>query len=245
MKTPKQTANKQSTKPAPAKKTTDAAAAAAPPAAPTLQELAAKYKTDKLEHGYMPYYMRHLPQHPEFMLEIGAFKGASLKMWRAGFPGAHIHAVDLYTSPKLITEAQVFALGCVPLRANQGSVMDLQSIADRWKYNVIIDDGSHNSDHQLISFRELFLNALQPRGLYVVEDLHCCKEEFYHNSINNPEVFKSLRGFDDTILVSLQEWQKTKVFKNYCFNEEENKAITKLIGDVAIYDEKIAFVFKK
>lgn len=237
----KQTAKKQAAK-------TKAATKPAKPVEPvtlTLQDLAKKYKTDKLQHGYMPYYMRHLPQNPALLLEIGALHGASLKMWKDAFPDTSIHAVDLYTNPELITEEKVFAIGCVPLRADQGSSEDMLSIAARWQYNVIIDDGSHNSDHQLISFHQLFLNALQPGGLYVVEDLHCCKEAFYHNSINNPDVFPLLSGFNDTILASLQQWQKTGVFNNACFTQANNKAITELIADVAIYEEKIAFIWSK
>jgi predicted methyltransferase len=39
-------------------------------------------------------------------------------------------------------------------------------------FDVIVDDGGHNTAQQLSSFMMLFQHALKPGGLYVIEDLH-------------------------------------------------------------------------
>jgi len=39
------------------------------------------------------------------------------------------------------------------------------------KFDIIIDDGSHQMQHQMASLYLLF-NAIKPGGIYVVEDLH-------------------------------------------------------------------------
>jgi hypothetical protein len=37
--------------------------------------------------------------------------------------------------------------------------------------SLIVDDGSHHPDHQLLSFSMLFQQLLQPGGLYILEDV--------------------------------------------------------------------------
>src|SRR5215203_706034 len=64
-----------------------------------LCDLAEKYGTDKgpSGHNYTPYYEEYL-QHRRFraltLLELGVWKGASLRMWRDYFPSATIVGID-------------------------------------------------------------------------------------------------------------------------------------------------------
>jgi len=53
----------------------------------------------------------------------------------------------------------------------------LKSLTDKYQYDIIIDDGSHFPQHQILTFQHLF-SVLKPGGLYVVEDL----ETSYWNS---------------------------------------------------------------
>ena len=66
-------------------------------------------------------------------------------------------------------------------RADQGSADDLAALcAKEGPFDVIIDDGSHLSFHQLFTFHHLF-DALKDGGIYVIEDVHT---SFWPNSVD-------------------------------------------------------------
>jgi hypothetical protein len=146
----------------------------------TLDELSVKYGTDKgsLKHNYMPFYEKHLPKNPKKILEIGVLKGASLAMWSEYFPEAVIHGLDLF-SDHSEAEVRSFLLdecGCNNIVLHQGNQCDYVLLDElrHENFDVIIDDGSHNSRDQMITFFGLFNG-----GQYYIEDLHCCNQEFY------------------------------------------------------------------
>jgi hypothetical protein len=122
----------------------------------TLIELAEKYGTDKAGHGYLPYYATHLPKKCTRLLEIGAFKGASLRMWKDLYPDAEIVCFDLFQDPDNISKMDVEKMGIKAYQGDQGYERDLGQIEG--EFDVIIEDGSHRSDHQIIT-----LNALWPK----------------------------------------------------------------------------------
>lgn len=201
-----------------------------------LTRLAHHYGTDKLEHGYIPYYEKLLPHDCESLLEIGCFKGASLQMWDKYYDGlCDIHTIDLFGEKWHMRIPQVRALNCVP---HQGSQADLEFLSTiKKQFEVIIDDGSHVSEHMTISFKHLFHNNLKAGGLYVIEDLHCCKEEFYRPGLS----------FEDTPLYMLSQFEKTgKIpLDNQFFNVGEKAMFENLIEWVKVFDEKIAFIKRK
>lgn len=139
----------------------------------SLAELAAKYGTDKLDHGYIPFYEAGLPKAPKKMLEIGVKEGASIRMWREYFPDAEIHGLDLFEEfPVPEIEHVTFWKG------NQCDWRLLEKLRLE-NFDLIIDDGSHNSRDQLITFFGLFASNQH----YFIEDLHCCEEEFYRRGL--------------------------------------------------------------
>jgi predicted O-methyltransferase YrrM len=144
----------------------------------SFDDVALKYGTDKSSerHDYMKYYQRHLPEKVTSILEIGAFKGASLRMWKELYPEARIVCFDLFQDPDNITKEEVEALGVEAIQGDQGYTQDLARI--QGTFDVIIDDGSHRSDHQIISLNYLW-DKVNPGGWYVVEDLDCALEPFY------------------------------------------------------------------
>lgn len=149
-----------------------------------LESLASKYGTDKLGHGYIPFYEQNLPKEPKRILEIGVKEGRSLAMWAEYFPNAEIHGLDLFEEYNKQT-AWEMAFESVPKETplvgryflHQGNQCDWRILEELRKYDfdVIIDDGSHNSRDQLITFFGLF-NGKH----YFIEDLHCCREGFYN-----------------------------------------------------------------
>lgn len=135
-----------------------------------LTELAERFGTDKLEHGYIPFYEQHLPKNPARILEIGCLTGASLRMWREYFPDTEIHCLDLFEEHPQPTDIP----GVIYWKGNQTDQYILEQLR-RLHFDVIIEDGSHNLVHQWVTFHSL----IGCTDLYIVEDLHCANDEIY------------------------------------------------------------------
>lgn len=126
--------------------------------------------TDKsrLHQNYLMHYERMMDRfrdRPIILLEIGVDKGASLRLWKTYFPLASIVAVDIEPKTKRFVQDRVVI--------EIGSQFDgdfLKEITEKYCPDIIIDDGSHIDEHQIFSFRNLF-HALNPGGLYIVEDI--------------------------------------------------------------------------
>lgn len=164
-----------------------------------LEALAAKYGTDKLQHGYISFYEKHLPKEPKRILEIGVKEGRSLAMWAEHFPNTEIHGLDLFEENDIaqtrfdIGHMMGTAYGSgeniFQHKGNQCDYLLLEQLR-KLEFDVIIDDGSHNSRDQLMTFFGLF-NGKH----YFIEDLHCCNEEFYGQGL--PEIFRADMVFCD------------------------------------------------
>lgn len=156
----------------------------------TLDQLAIKYGSDKSSqgHNYCPFYEQHLPKNPKRILEIGVKEGASMCMWLEYFPNAEVHGLDLFqenTSLSVlerITREFDFNYDFFDGRRflHQGNQCDWQILEELRKYDfdVIIDDGSHNSRDQMMTFFGLFSGKH-----YFIEDIHCNEEEFYSQGL--------------------------------------------------------------
>jgi hypothetical protein len=145
-------------------------------AEPSLQELALAMRTDKEgAHRYTAAYERHIArfrQQPVTLLEIGiggysnqARGGASLRMWKAYFPAGTIIGLDIEDKSQFAEERITI------LQGDQGDRAFLRDLATRYgPFEIVIDDGSHRSEHVIASFEALFPHV-RDGGVYVVEDL--------------------------------------------------------------------------
>ena len=140
-----------------------------------LLALAKSRGTDKVDHGYIEHYARYfgaIRRRVRTVLEIGIggyanerAGGESLRMWRDWFPKSVIHGIDVedkawLAGPRIRVH-----------RGSQGDVDFLERVAKEiGPLDVVIDDGSHRSEHVLTSFRTLFPH-LRAGGTYVIEDL--------------------------------------------------------------------------
>ena len=127
-------------------------------------------------HNYCVHYHRlfeKLRMEPINLLEIGINRGCSLNMWAEYFPYGHIIGIDSAAeclkggSNSLInpTDERI-----VTFAADQNNPDQLRRAVGDRTFDIIIDDGSHEREHQLTSLRTL-LPYLKPGGIYVVEDL--------------------------------------------------------------------------
>ena len=141
-----------------------------------LSRLARLFGTDKdASHFYCQHYQTHfeaLRLKNVNLLEIGIGGyddprqgGHSLRMWKAYFPNGRINGIDLLDK-SAHEEARI--------RTFAGSQIDevflKRVVAEVGTPDIIIDDGSHRSEHVIASFKILF-PLLAPHGIYVVEDL--------------------------------------------------------------------------
>ncbi len=105
---------------------------------------------------------------PVSFLEIGVYKGGSLRLWRDFFaPEARLTFIDIDPACKALqipgTDIRI---------GDQTDTAFLSALAtERGPFDIIVDDGGHKMDQQITSFRTLW-PALRDGGLYIVEDVH-------------------------------------------------------------------------
>jgi FtsJ-like methyltransferase len=126
----------------------------------------ASRKGDRLlrVYGRMLTEFRH---QPIALLELGVYRGASLRIWRDYFPRSAIVGIDI----------EPIRLPDLPnVHIVQGDQADPETL-DRAtaaiggsQFDIIIDDASHVGVKSKGSFAHLFIHGLKPSGLYFVED---------------------------------------------------------------------------
>ena len=139
-------------------------------------------------HHYFDIYERHFSRfrfQPIRMLEIGVFRGGSLRMWKEYFhPDSTIVGIDIDPS----CAAHEIADRDVYVRI--GSQADPNFLAtvngEFGPFDIILDDGSHKTHHQIISFGALFRKSLKDGGCYMVEDMHT---NYWIKHVDSPETF--------------------------------------------------------
>jgi 23S rRNA U2552 (ribose-2'-O)-methylase RlmE/FtsJ len=122
---------------------------------------------------YFPIYdqeFSHLRGKNIQILEIGVYRGASLKLWKKFFgENARIIGIDIDQNCKQFDQS------IKNIHVEIGSQADpvfLKTLIDKYgPFDLIIDDGSHVVSHQLASFNALFLEGLKNSGTYFIEDL--------------------------------------------------------------------------
>lgn len=133
-----------------------------------------RHLTDKnLYHTYAPYYADLIESlvtdESDFsLLELGISRGGSVAAWCESMPKAFICGVDKDLSLMLIDASSYSNLKVIA--GNHGDPRTYDSILDR-KFDIIIDDGSHQSHEQVQNF-SLLKNFLKPGGVYVIEDVY-------------------------------------------------------------------------
>jgi hypothetical protein len=154
-----------------------------------LTRLAIRHGTDKWgPHFYTPIYhelLAPLRDKPIKLLEIGVggygfrkIGGASLAMWADYFQWGKLIGVDV-AEKQLDLGPRVTIL--------QGSQADPAFLArlatEHGPFDVVIDDGSHVTEHVALSFNKLF-PAVVDDGYYIIEDVQTAFWPAYGGSPN-------------------------------------------------------------
>lgn len=174
----------------------------------TLQEIGLTYKTDKATyHKFLDFYdskFNNLRKEKIKLLEIGFLSGNSIKTWLDYFENAEIYCIDIID---VNFQHERFHFTKISQADN-----NLTRLYQDDFFDIIIDDGSHMTSHQLKSL-EILWSKLKNSGFYVIEDLHTSFRQEYidtkitpYQILTKSETLPSLSGI-------IKEMKNIEIFR--------------------------------
>ena len=176
------------------------------------------------------------------ILEIGVQYGPSLEMFNKFFNyNCNIYGCDINIGQNMYTAPNVYTY---QLDANsKDSINGFLNQIGNIKFDIILDDASHISAHQIHTLLYLYKN-IKEDGIYVLEDLHCGLHErtdspLYYLMFNNKLSFMTDRENEELKKIIHD-------IEIYChYNEKSNfekKSITSIIrfNKIEIHELKVA-----
>lgn len=141
----------------------------------------------KWDH-FFEIYDRHFSRFREkemIILEIGVSHGGSLQMWKDYFgKKATIIGVDINPECKKFKEDNIKIY--IGSQKDRSFLRYLKSEIP--KVDIIIDDGGHTMEQQIVTFEELY-DHVKDDGVYLCEDLHTSYWEEYGGGYKKKETF--------------------------------------------------------
>lgn len=159
----------------------------------SLDDLALRCGCDKqrgrIGHGYIRYYeqlFNSLRKDNVKLLEIGVARGRSLWMWARFFEQGHIYGVDnceFMDGSKYQQSRGKADQGQITfIKADQSYTVQMKKVGEKYgPFDIIIDDGSHKPQDQILTF-----NTLWPycKKYYAIEDMHPAYKDHEHETVN-------------------------------------------------------------
>ena len=197
-----------------------------------LIEIGKKYPSSKNISGFIQLYEQYFTPFQDSkinILEIGVDNGDSLRIWREFFSKANICGIDIDKKNFKINNTNI-------LQGDQSDVNFLKSLVSEYKkFDIIIDDGSHQAKHIIASFNYLF-NYLSDNGLYVIEDLQTSYIPRYGGSRINLKKKKSSMNFIKSLTDSINYEKNNRPF----FKKNKFDGLIKSIN----FHQNIVFIYK-
>ena len=144
-----------------------------------MDELFLQFDTDKSSkyHNYTRQYENLFEKFKHRsgirMLEIGVFKGQSLKAWKSFFTDSLVVGIDI---DEECTQYNDESNGIHVEIGNSTDIEFIKNVNEKYgPFDIILDDGSHKNIDVIRSFEILF-PLLKNNGLYIVEDTVCFKD---------------------------------------------------------------------
>jgi cephalosporin hydroxylase len=208
----------------------------------TLDELGIEHNTDKATkyphggsvHGYTTIYdsiLTPLRDEPIRLLEIGicmegSSGGHSVRMWRDYFSKASLYTFDIVDMSKVISDVE-FEGRAHFFQGDQGNRESMSAMYEAFgtkPFDVLLEDGSHTHEHQMISLGHLF-KYVKSEGYYLLEDISipnhpvCC--------IRNDETYRVLQNYKNT-----GKFENPHLSPEECKYLENNIKSIELIPDI-------------
>lgn len=169
------------------------------------------------------------------LLEIGVSGGGSLWTWKKYFAGAKIYGIDINEKCKQYEgpDVKIFI-------GNQADLGFLrQVVKDSGGFDIIIDDGSHVSSQQILSFNYLF-PFLNNDGIYVFEDIGTSYwEEFGGGFSSKSNLINYLKTLADVPSLWAAREPQSRERNNVMPNKYEQ-----IISSIHFYNQ-MCFIYKK
>jgi len=122
-------------------------------------------------HHYFEIYERHFKKYRDtecVILEVGVSMGGSLEMWKDYFgERAQIFAIDIEQECKRFEDQHVSIF--IGSQSDRVFLKDLKKKIP--KVDILIDDGGHTMNQQIVLFEEMF-DHINNDGVYLCEDTH-------------------------------------------------------------------------
>ena len=197
-----------------------------------LIEIGKKYPSSKNISGFIQLYQKYFSSFKDSkinILEIGVENGDSLRIWREFFTNANICGIDI--------DQKDFKIENVDIRqGDQSNHSFLLSLINYYKkFDIIIDDGSHQAKHIITSFNYLF-PYLSENGIYVVEDLQTSYFPRYGGSRINLNKKRSSMNFIKSLTDSINYEKNNRPF----FKKNKFDGQIQSIN----FHQNIAFIYK-
>ena len=175
------------------------------------------YETDKGSvHSYIPVYEELLAPYKETatkVLEIGLFKGNSLRMWEQYFTNAEVIGIDCDELPH-------GGLGDLrPIMAEAGhnifimDALDEEQVSKAFRntlFDVVVEDAGHHLEQQ-IDLYKMYKPYLRKGAIYIIEDIQdidATREQFENIDPDKKVTIidnRKVRPRYDDVLVIIQD----------------------------------------
>ena len=223
-----------------------------------LSKLYREHETGKVSSkwsSYFPIYERWFGpyrQKPVKLLEIGVQNGGSLEIWSKYFPqGALFVGCDVnpavanlrYSDPRIKVVVGM---------ASERRTLEAVSGQGQDRFDLIIDDGSHQSLDTISNFINYF-PLLAPGGVYVVEDMHCAYwPEYGGGFFNHRSAASFFKAMFDLLNIEhcRGDFDAGKLFQTFFGNEAAPTLLSDgTIASISVYNsvyiiEKSTTAFK-
>lgn len=170
-------------------------------------------------NNYFEIYDRHLQKFigkDPNVLEIGISEGGSLELWSRFFENGKIYGIDI--EPKCLEYKYQQNNIHISVGDQNDSNFWESYLKDKGLFDVVIDDGSHINEHQILTLLKVFPHV-KDGGVFIIEDTHTSYWEKWHGAFRRPDTFieftKNLIDFQHKQHIGIKPPDELmKVFQN-------------------------------